>query len=52
MTQFWEKRGLGEPVRVEVYELIGGQYELLAANERGHYPITPLGVELGLCNRM
>jgi Uma2 family endonuclease len=33
---------------VEVYELIGGQYQLLTANERGHYPIQPLGVELGL----
>lgn len=33
---------------VEVYKLIGGQYQLLAANERGHYPITRLGVELGL----
>jgi Uma2 family endonuclease len=33
---------------IEVYELIGGQYQLLAANERGHYPITSMGVELGL----
>ncbi|MEH2454828.1 Uma2 family endonuclease [Nostoc sp.] len=33
---------------VEVYELIGGQYQLLTANERGHYPIISLGVELGL----
>ncbi|MBW4560645.1 MAG: Uma2 family endonuclease [Mojavia pulchra JT2-VF2] len=33
---------------VEVYELIGGRYQLLAANERGHYAITPLGVELGI----
>ena len=33
---------------VEVYELVGGQYQLLTANERGHYPIHPLGVELGL----
>jgi len=33
---------------VEVYEFIGGQYQLLAANERGHYPIAPLGVELGI----
>ncbi|MDZ8239173.1 MAG: hypothetical protein RMZ69_18825 [Nostoc sp. ChiQUE01a] len=30
------------------YELIGGQYQLLTANERGHYPITRLGVELGI----
>ncbi|MEH2024312.1 Uma2 family endonuclease [Nostoc sp.] len=33
---------------VEVYELIGGKYQLLTANERGHYTIAPLGVELGL----
>ncbi|MBD2295544.1 Uma2 family endonuclease [Anabaena sphaerica FACHB-251] len=33
---------------VEVYELIGGQYQLLPANERGHYPITPMGVEIGI----
>ncbi|MDJ0675442.1 MAG: Uma2 family endonuclease [Calothrix sp. MO_167.B42] len=33
---------------VEVYQLIGGQYQLLPANERGHYSITPLGVELGI----
>jgi Uma2 family endonuclease len=33
---------------IEIYELIGGQYQLLPANKRGHYPITPMGVELGL----
>ncbi|HEY9802213.1 MAG TPA: Uma2 family endonuclease [Leptolyngbyaceae cyanobacterium] len=33
---------------VEVYELIGGQYQLLSANERGHYSIQPLGIELGI----
>jgi len=33
---------------IEVYELIGGKYQLLAENERGHYSITPMGVELGL----
>ncbi|BAY79512.1 hypothetical protein NIES25_59970 (plasmid) [Nostoc linckia NIES-25] len=33
---------------IEVYEFIGGQYQLLAANERGHYPIRPLGVQLGI----
>ena len=33
---------------IEVYELIGGQYQLLSANERGHYSITPMGIELGL----
>ena len=33
---------------LEVYELVGGVYHKLSANERGHYPIPPLGVELGL----
>ncbi|WP_353929348.1 Uma2 family endonuclease [Okeanomitos corallinicola TIOX110] len=33
---------------VEVYYLVNGRYELLPANERGHYPILPLGVELGI----
>jgi Uma2 family endonuclease len=33
---------------IEVYELIGGKYQLLAENERGHYSITPMGIELGL----
>jgi Uma2 family endonuclease len=33
---------------VEVYHLIDGQYQLLPVNERGHYPIHPLGVELGI----
>ena len=34
--------------RVEVYQLVNGRYQLMAANERGHYPIEPLGVELGI----
>jgi Uma2 family endonuclease len=33
---------------VEVYRLIANHYELVAANERGHYPIEPMGVELGI----
>ncbi|MEH2209311.1 Uma2 family endonuclease [Nostoc sp.] len=33
---------------LEVYHLIEGQYQVLPANERGHYPIVALGVELGL----
>ncbi|MBD2385537.1 Uma2 family endonuclease [Cylindrospermum sp. FACHB-282] len=33
---------------VEIYHVIEGKYQLLPANERGHYPITPMGVELGL----
>ncbi|ULB46696.1 Uma2 family endonuclease [Limnospira fusiformis KN01] len=33
---------------VEVYHLMENHYELVAANERGHYPIHPMGVELGI----
>jgi len=33
---------------VEVYQLLTGKYQLLPANDRGHYPIGPLGVELGI----
>ena len=33
---------------IEVYHLIEEQYQLLAANERGHYLIKPMGIELGL----
>lgn len=34
--------------KLEVYRFVDGFYQLLAANERGHYAIAPLGVELGL----
>ncbi|NJK68182.1 MAG: Uma2 family endonuclease [Microcoleus sp. CSU_2_2] len=33
---------------VEVYHLVDGSYHLVPANSRGHYPIEPLGVELGI----
>jgi Uma2 family endonuclease len=33
---------------VEVYHLVEGRYSLLPANDRGYYPIPPLGVELGI----
>jgi Uma2 family endonuclease len=33
---------------VEVYQLVNGHYAKMLANERGHYPISPLGVELGI----
>lgn len=33
---------------VEVYELAGGRYQKCEANDRGHYPIPPMGVELGI----
>lgn len=34
--------------KLEVYTLVSGFYQKLAPNERGHYPIPPVGVELGL----
>ncbi|MEG5056605.1 Uma2 family endonuclease [Microcoleus sp. A2-C5] len=34
--------------RLEVYRLIDGYYRLLELNERGHFAIVLLGVELGL----
>jgi Uma2 family endonuclease len=37
-----------DPGRVEVYQLIHGRFQPLAANARGHYPIETLGVELGI----
>jgi Uma2 family endonuclease len=33
---------------VEVYELVAQHYQLVLPNTRGHYPIPPLGVELGI----
>ncbi len=33
---------------LEVYHLVNGYYQPLAPNARGHYPIAPLGVEVGL----
>jgi hypothetical protein len=37
-----------EKACVEVYGLTIGRYELIPANERGHFPIPELGVELGI----
>jgi Uma2 family endonuclease len=34
--------------RVEVYHLQENSYQLVEANDRGHYPIPELGVELGI----
>ncbi|NEQ37252.1 MAG: Uma2 family endonuclease [Okeania sp. SIO3I5] len=34
--------------RLEVYRLVNGRYQQMSPNERGHYPIEELGVELGL----
>jgi Uma2 family endonuclease len=33
---------------VEVFHLVDGHYEKLSPNDRGHYPIVPMGVELGI----
>ncbi len=33
---------------VEVYQLLRGEYQLVPANDRGHYPIEPMAVELGI----
>jgi Uma2 family endonuclease len=33
---------------IEVYHLRDGKYELMGANERRHYPIEPLGIEIGI----
>jgi CheY-like chemotaxis protein len=33
---------------VEVYHLVDGRYQQIPPNEREHYPIAPLGVELGI----
>jgi hypothetical protein len=37
-----------DPGRVTVFHLVDAQYELLAANARGHFEIGRLGVELGI----
>jgi Uma2 family endonuclease len=37
-----------EKAFVEVYELVANHYQKLEPNERDHYPIPPLGVELGI----
>lgn len=33
---------------VEVYELVANRYQRIPPNHRGHYPIEPMGVELGI----
>ncbi|GET39183.1 protein of unknown function DUF820 [Microseira wollei NIES-4236] len=33
---------------LEMYHLIEANYQKMTPNERGHYPITPLEVELGV----
>lgn len=34
--------------RVELFRLVGGRYVPVPSNERGHYPVEPMGVELGI----
>ena len=33
---------------VDVYQLINGRYARILPNQRGHYAIAPMGVELGI----
>lgn len=33
---------------IEVYQMVAGRYQRLPANDRGHYPIASLNVELGI----
>jgi Uma2 family endonuclease len=33
---------------IELYRLVENRFELVTANARGHYPIEPLGVEIGI----
>jgi Uma2 family endonuclease len=37
-----------DPGRIELHRLTGGHFEVMSANDRGHYPIVELGVELGI----
>jgi hypothetical protein len=37
-----------EPGRLEVYQLVSNHFEPLVPNERGHFPIQELGLELGI----
>ncbi len=38
--------------QVEVYHLQDNAYQMIAANDRGHYAIPPMGVELGIWQGM
>lgn len=37
-----------EKESVELYELVGNQYQPVPANPRGHFEVAPMGVELGI----
>ncbi len=34
--------------QIELYTLVDGAYTSVPANERGHYPVAPLNIELGI----
>jgi hypothetical protein len=34
--------------QIEMYQLVNGRYQKMTPNQRSHYPITPLKVELGI----
>ncbi len=36
------------PTKFELYHLVDGRYQLVQANERGHFPIETLGIEFGI----
>lgn len=36
------------PGRIEMYHHVNDRFERLAPNERGHYPVAGLGIELGI----
>ena len=38
----------GEKASVDVYQLVNSYYQKCVPNQRGHYPIPALGVELGI----
>jgi Uma2 family endonuclease len=37
-----------EPDRLELYERVDGAYQLVPVNDRGHFPVGALGIELGI----
>ncbi|TVQ46005.1 MAG: Uma2 family endonuclease [Gloeocapsa sp. DLM2.Bin57] len=41
-----------ESASVEVYQSVANSYQLVSPNERGHYPMPEMGVELGIWQGM
>ncbi len=33
---------------IELYHLVDSRYQPMTANKRGHFPIPPMGIELGI----